>query len=138
MSVATELHTSLRTMDFVQMLLALGFLAAYSVTCSGLFEARGRLRAAVSALVCGIAFAAFTAPWVNGAMLLVGAIAAIGLLSGAVWAVDRALRLHAGDMAAPRTIAAVSTEPSIAAPAPRALPRDGVHAGPDRRRRVSA
>ena len=102
MSVASELHTSLRSMGFVQLLLAIVFLAGYSVACSPLFESRGRLRAGVIALLSAIGFIAFTRPWEHGVLLVVGAVAGLGLFSAMGWALSSALKLPEPDGIADR------------------------------------
>ena len=93
MSVASEVHTSLRSMGFVQLFLAIVFLTCYSVTCGPLFEGRGRLRAAGIAIVAALAFTAITQPWVHGVLMLAGAVGGLGLFSAIGWALSAALKL---------------------------------------------
>ena len=93
MSVASELHTSLRTMGFMQLLLAVVFLACYSIACSTMFALRGRCRAGLGALLSAGAFTALMQPWMHGAMLLAGAVAGLGLFSFAVWLMSNLLNL---------------------------------------------
>ena len=104
MSVASELHTSLQSMGFVQLLLAIVFLAGYSVACSPLFGARGKVRAGVVALLAAIGFVAFTQPWVHGVLLVVGAVAGLGLFSATGWALSAALKLPTPRPAADRAL----------------------------------
>ena len=91
MSVASELHLTLRSMGFMQLLIAIVFLAAYSVACSTLFASRGRTRAAAVALVTAVAFTALTPPWVHGALMVAGAVAGLGLFSAIGWILSVAL-----------------------------------------------
>ena len=127
MTVASEVHITLRSMGFVQLLLALGFLTSYAVACSALFESLGRWRGAVAALLTGVAFVAVTDPWVNGAMLLACAVGGMGLFSATAWLMARVMGLS--DSRAPATTDALPTaEPSPAAAVPHPLPRDGIHA----------
>jgi hypothetical protein len=91
MSVADELHLTLRSMGFLQLLMAIVFLGAYSVACSTLFGSRGRTRAAGLALLTAVAFTALTQPWVHGALLVAGAVAGLGLFSAASWLLSAAL-----------------------------------------------
>jgi hypothetical protein len=126
MSVAAELHTSLKSMGFVQLLLAIVFLACYSVACSTLFEGRGRARAAGVALLAAVAFTALTQPWVHGALMVAGAVAGLGLFSAIGWALSSALhvpqvKLPAADDALP-LFADASTEPA-ASPSPARAPQ---------------
>lgn len=127
MSVASELHTSLRTMGFVQLLLAIVFLACYSIACSTLFETRGRARAGLVALLAAAGFIAFTQPWVHGALLLAGAVAGMGLFSISVWVLSTGLQLRQRK-ALVLVDAAPAAEPVALAPQARPEPHDGVHA----------
>jgi O-antigen/teichoic acid export membrane protein len=131
MSVAGELHTSLKAMGFVQLLLAIVFLGCYSVACSTLFESRGRARAGVVALLAAVAFTALTQPWVHGALMVAGAVAGLGLFSAISWALSSALHVRqvklpvlADDTAAvlTETAAEPAVEP-VASPAPARVPQ---------------
>jgi hypothetical protein len=89
MTFSEELQHTLQTMGFVQLLLVLVFLGAYVLALSGLTGAVGRQRAAVLALGAAVGFAAVTPAWAIGAMLMVLAVAGIGLFVAAVLALDR-------------------------------------------------
>jgi Na+/proline symporter len=119
MSVASELHTSLRTMGFVQLLLALAFLACYALASTMLLEGRGRLRAAVGAVLAAAAFVASMQPWVHGAMFIAIAVAGMGMFSAMVWLMSVGLRVR-------ERVAAGAFEPAtpsdVPAPALPALP----------------
>jgi len=122
MSVASELHLTLKSMGFMQLLVAIVFLGAYSVACSTLFGSRGRTRAAGLALLSAVAFTALTQPWVHGALMVAGAIAGLGLFSAVGWVLSAALHqpkaaTAAAEEAAPENMAAPA-EPAVpAAPA---------------------
>jgi hypothetical protein len=127
MTVASEVHITLQSMGFVQLLLALGFLTSYAVACSALFESLGRWRGAVAALLTGVGFVAVTDPWVNGAMLLACAVGGMGLFSATAWLMAHVMGLS--DSRAAANIAPLPTAeaaPAVALPNP--LPRDGIHA----------
>jgi hypothetical protein len=83
-----DLSITLNDMGFVQLVLAFAFLTSYTLAIGGMFGARGRRRAALAALVAAVAFAAMTKPWVNGALLVVCAIAGVGLFITLVWALS--------------------------------------------------
>ncbi|HJW11707.1 MAG TPA: hypothetical protein VJ598_07970, partial [Albitalea sp.] len=55
------------------------------------FGPRGRQRAALAALAAAIGFAAMTTPWIDGAMLMTLAVAALGLFIAAVWLLSHVL-----------------------------------------------
>jgi hypothetical protein len=128
MTVASEVHVTLQSMGFVQLLLALGFLTSYAVACSALFESLGRWRGAATALVTGVGFVTVTDPWVNGAMLLACAVGGMGLFSATTWLMARVMGL--ADSRAPASTDPLPpvAEASPVAAAPHTLPRDGVHA----------
>jgi hypothetical protein len=118
MSVASELHLTLRSMGFVQLLIAIVFLAAYSVACSTLFASRGRGRAAAVALLTAMAFTALTQPWVHGALMVAGAVAGLGLFSALGWILSTALRQpQTGTAVADEVASEDALAPEAAAPA---------------------
>jgi hypothetical protein len=110
--VMSELHTTLRTMGFLQLLLAFVFLTGYALALSSLTGALGRKRSGAVALLAAIAFAALTQPWVHGVLLMAFAVAGLGLFIGLAWALSRVFGLAAGAVQAPLDIAA---EPGYAA-----------------------
>lgn len=122
MSVASEVHTSLRSMGFVQLFLAIVFLTCYSVACSTLFEGRGRLRAAGVAIAAAVGFIAFTNPWVHGVLMLAGAVGGLGLFAAISWVLSNALNLPASRPATelPDAQADIVVEPAASNSAPRA------------------
>jgi hypothetical protein len=84
-----DLEATLHDMGFVQLLLALAFLASYVAALGGLFGLGGRLRALWMAFFAACGFSAMTQPWVHGAMLMAFAVVGIGVFIFAVWAVTR-------------------------------------------------
>lgn len=84
MSVMSELHDSLRTMGFVQLLLTQLFLASYAMALGGFNGPRGRVRAALVALLSAIAFVALSARWEHGALLVALAVGTLGLFVATV------------------------------------------------------
>jgi hypothetical protein len=127
MTVASEVHLTLQSMGFVQLLLALAFLTSYAVACSAMFESRGRWRGALAALAAGAGFVAATDPWVHGAMLMAGAIAGMGLFSATAWLLGRTLRVPDAPPA-PAVEAMPAVEAAAVPTTAHALPRDSVHA----------
>ena len=126
MSVASELHLTLKSMGFMQLLIAIVFLAAYSVACSTLFASRGRARAVAVALLTAVAFTALTQPWVHGALMVAGAIAGLGLFSAIGWVLSTALHpSRAGTAGVDELAAEDALQPELTAPA--ALPRAPQH-----------
>jgi hypothetical protein len=83
-----DLSITLNDMGFVQLVLAFAFLISYALAIGGMFGALGRRRAAAAAFAAAIAFAAMTTPWVNGALLVVFAIAGVGLFITLAWALS--------------------------------------------------
>ena len=97
----SELHNTLRTMGFIQLLLAFVFLTGYALALSSLTGALGRKRAGVVALLAAVGFAAITQPWVHGVLLMVFAVAGLGLFIAIVWMLSRLFGLAAGRAQAP-------------------------------------
>ena len=86
-----ELGDSLERMSFMQLLLLFGFVTCYVLAIGGLFGSTVRLRAAGLALLQAGAFTALTDPWVHGALLMVFAVAGLGLFVVLSWLLARAL-----------------------------------------------
>ena len=86
-----ELGDSLERMSFLQLLLLFGFVTSYVLALGGLFDSTVRLRAAALALLQAVAFAALTDPWVHGALLVVFAVAGLGLFVVQSWLLARLL-----------------------------------------------
>jgi hypothetical protein len=77
-----------RTMGPEQLLLALVFLASYSLALGEFATARGRLWAVLSGLVAAGAFAALSHPWEAGIVLVACASVGMALFSATVWALS--------------------------------------------------
>jgi len=90
MTAFVELGQTLAAMGFLQLVLALAFLASYSLTLTGLPDKAAERWAIAGAWLSAAGFAAATTPWVHGVMLIVAAVGAMGLFIAAVWALNRA------------------------------------------------
>ena len=101
----SELQDTLRNMGFVQLLLAFVFLTGYALALSSLTGALGRKRAGIVALLAAFAFVATTQPWVHGVLLMVFAVAGLGLFMGTAWLLSRLFGLAAGRQRQPETAA---------------------------------
>lgn len=84
-----QLATTLDQMSFVQLVLAFIFVTSYALAIGGLFETVGRRRAGLAACAGALGFAAMTRPWMHGALLLIVAVAGIGLFIIAVWMLSK-------------------------------------------------
>ena len=104
--VMSELQDTLRNMGFVQLLLAFVFLTGYALALSSLTGALGRKRAGIVALLAALAFVATTQPWVHGVLLMVFAVAGLGLFMGTAWLLSRLFGLAAGRQQEPEIAAA--------------------------------
>ena len=103
-----------RTMGPEQLLLALVFLASYSLALGEFATARGRAWAVVSGLVAAGVFSALSHPWEAGVVLVACASVGMALFSATVWALSVATIERA-----PR---AVDQAPVANAPRARAVP----------------
>ncbi len=83
-----DLSITLNSIGFVQLALAFAFLIGYALAIGAMFGPTGRQRAAFAAFVAAGAFTAMTDPWVHGALLVVCAIAGVGLFITLVWALS--------------------------------------------------
>jgi nitrate reductase NapE component len=81
-----DLSITLDDMGFTQLVFAFAFLTSYALAIGGMFDPVGRRRAALAACASAVAFAAMTTQWVNGALLVVCAIAGVGMFITLVWA----------------------------------------------------
>lgn len=103
MTVISELSNSLHTMGLEQHLFAFAFLGSYLLALGQWFGTKGRLRAALAAVVAAIGFAAMADPWIHGAMLMLVVVAGIGVHIGAVWVLSRLLAPQQGSELPART-----------------------------------
>lgn len=122
MSVIGDIRVSLDAMGFEQQVFLFVFLASYPLAIGRMLEARGRRYAAYAAAGAMAGFTVMTTPWVNGVMLVLFFIGAMGLFVVSVWVLDRLPRLVMRERLEP---VPVSLDAPAAVPdAPRE--RDGV------------
>lgn len=76
---------TLKNLSFVQMVCAWFFVACYALALGGMLGAKGRLRAGLSAAIASVVFASFSDHWVHGALLVMFAIAGMGLFVALAW-----------------------------------------------------
>lgn len=86
-----------RTMGPEQLLLALVFLASYSLALGEFATARARVWAVVSGVVAAGGFAALSHPWEGGIVVVACASVGMALFSAAVWALSLATTERAPD-----------------------------------------
>jgi hypothetical protein len=96
-----ELNRQLHAMPSARLLLLFVFLIAYVIAISGFIEGRGRGRAAVVALISAICLCAIFKPWTAGVVLVVGAVAGIGLFAAAAMLLSRMLGVDSARAPAP-------------------------------------
>lgn len=92
-----DLHDSLQTMNFVQLLLAFTALMSYAVAQGRLVGPRGRGWAWTLAFLSAAAFCVYADAWEHGALLAALAVVAIGLFAAIVWSVSRLLGVDRND-----------------------------------------
>ncbi len=79
------IQTTLKGMDFPQMVLALIFVASYALAVGGMLGPIGSARAGGTAIASAGAFAAFSADWIPGVLLAVFTVGGVGLFVAAAW-----------------------------------------------------
>lgn len=84
-----ELNTTLHRLTLEQHLLAAIFLFGYGSALGSMFGPKGRLRAAMLALLAAVAFAARTQPWEHGVLLVGCAIGGVAVFIALAWALGR-------------------------------------------------
>ena len=108
MNTLTEFNRQLHSPQQLQLLLLFVFVIAYLTTIGHVWGARGRLRAALIAALAAVGLCLTIDPWTVGALVIAGAVGAVGLFVLVTMFVWRAL----GDVAiaaqAPREAAAPS------------------------------
>ena len=80
---------TLNTLSFAQMVLAWLFVACYALALGGMLGTTGSMRAGLTAALSGVLFAVFSDQWVHGALLVLFAVAGMGLFVAAAWALAR-------------------------------------------------
>lgn len=76
---------TLNSLSLVQMVLGWLFIGCYALALGGMLGPRGSLRAGVVALAACIAFAVLADDWVHGALLVLFAVAGMGLFVACAW-----------------------------------------------------
>jgi hypothetical protein len=84
-----DIAVSLNKLSLVQMVLAWTFVACYALALGGMLEARGARRAGVTAVLAAVLFCALGDNWVHGALLVMFAVAGMGLFVATAWALAR-------------------------------------------------
>ncbi|MGY4827678.1 hypothetical protein ACVNIS_03770 [Sphaerotilaceae bacterium SBD11-9] len=81
--------STLRHLSFTQMICAWLFVGCYALAVGGMLGGTGSLRSGVVAAVSGALFAAFSDEWVHGALLILFAVAGMGLFVAVAWLLAR-------------------------------------------------
>lgn len=110
---------TLQSMSLVQMVLGWLFIGCYALALGGMLGSKGALRAGLTALGSGIAFAALADDWVHGALLVLFTVAGMGLFVVAAWVLTQALGWWLNHAQRPtQTAAAAAPAEGAAAPRP--------------------
>lgn len=80
-----ELNKTLHQLTLAQYLLAVVFLLGYGIALGSMFGSTTRLRALLLALLAAAGFAGLTQPWEHGVLLILCAIAGVGLFIAVAW-----------------------------------------------------
>jgi hypothetical protein len=115
LSPMDDIAVSLNKLSLLQMVCAWTFVACYALALGGMLEPRGSRRAAGIAVLAAVLFCALSENWVHGALLVMFAVAGMGLFVALAWALARvaAWSLHR-DAPAPQ----VAPAPARAKPQP--------------------
>lgn len=89
LSPMDDINASLNKLSLLQMVFAWTFVACYALALGGMLEARGSRRAAATAVLAAVLFCAFGDNWVHGALLVMFAVAGMGLFVAAAWVLAR-------------------------------------------------
>lgn len=84
-----DIAASLDKLSLLQMVLAWTFLAGYATALGGMLEARGSRRAAGLAVLAAVLFCVLAENWVHGALLVMFAVAGMGLFVAVAWVLSR-------------------------------------------------
>ena len=76
---------TLNHLGLAQMVLAWLFVACYALALGGMLGPKGSLRAGLVAAVAAMVFSALSDEWVHGALLVLFAIAGMGVFVAASW-----------------------------------------------------
>ncbi|MEY4564978.1 MAG: hypothetical protein RLZZ618_4255 [Pseudomonadota bacterium] len=81
----SELNHSLQNMGVMQYLLAVTFLCCYALALGGFLGAGARVGLAAVGVGSAFGFVVLTDVWVHGLLLIIFAVAGIGLFIGTAW-----------------------------------------------------
>jgi hypothetical protein len=95
----TELHHSLQSMGVVQYLFAVAFLISYVFALGGFLGPASRGKVWLVGLVAAAGFTATATPWEHGLLLVIFAMAGIGLFIGLAWLLKIATAARYGEPA---------------------------------------
>lgn len=76
---------TLKHLSFAQMILAWLFVGCYALAIGGMLGGTGSARSGVVAAISGVAFALLSDQWVHGALLILFAVAGMGVFVIAAW-----------------------------------------------------
>lgn len=91
MNPITELDRQMHVMQLPQLLLLLVFLTAYVAAIGRMLESRARWRAAGLAALAAVGLCFAVQPWVLGVLMIIGAVASVGLFVAATMLISRGL-----------------------------------------------
>lgn len=113
LSPMDDITASLNKLSLLQMVCAWTFVACYALALGGVLEARGSRRAAGTAVLAAVLFCALSENWVHGALLVLFAVAGMGLFVAAAWVLARfaAWFVRRGTPAAPAPVVPVQPKP---------------------------
>lgn len=113
LSPMDDITVSLNKLSLLQMVCAWTFVACYALALGGMLEARGSRRAAGIAVLAAVLFCALGENWVHGALLVMFAVAGMGLFVAVAWALARfaAWFVHRGTPLPPAAPAPVPAKP---------------------------
>jgi hypothetical protein len=126
MSVIGDIRVRLDAIGFEQQAFLFAFLTSYPLAIGRMLEARGRRYAAYAAAGSMAGFTIMTTPWINGVMLILFCVLAMGLFVASVWMLDQLPRLAMRARLVPVPI--VAEAPAVLPDAPRE--REGVRPHP--------
>ncbi|MET0335877.1 MAG: hypothetical protein ABW190_16535 [Rhizobacter sp.] len=84
-----DITLSLGKLNLTQMVCAWAFVACYALALGGMFGPTGSQRAAGLAALSAVLFCVFADYWVHGALLVLFAVAGMGVFVAVAWALAR-------------------------------------------------
>jgi len=112
-NLLNELDRHPNSMPSLQLLLLFVFVACYVAAMSGFFGERGRLRAALTAVLAAVCICVVFRPWTVGVMLIAAVVVGVGLFIAFTLVVSRLIGVS------------TATAPLEPAPAPARTPSRG-------------